>query len=90
MNDWTLLFVDDEPNALSSLKRVLHNKPYRALFAEGAQSALGLLKKETVEVVITDLKMPRTTGSNCSKRLRSGILILFGWFCPDRWIASLF
>jgi adenylate cyclase len=62
MNDRTLLFVDDEPNVLSSLKRVLHNKPYRTLFAEGAQNALDLLKKETVDVVITDLRMPRMDG----------------------------
>jgi response regulator RpfG family c-di-GMP phosphodiesterase len=37
-------------------------KPYKTLFAEGAQNALGLLKKETVDVVITYLRMPRMDG----------------------------
>lgn len=62
MNDRTLLFVDDEPNVLSSLKRVLRKEPYRTYFAQGAQEALDLLEKERVDVIISDLKMPGMDG----------------------------
>lgn len=62
MQNRTLLFVDDEPNVLSSLKRVLYNKQYRTYFVQGAQEALDLLEKETVDVIISDLRMPGMDG----------------------------
>ena len=62
MNNKTVLFVDDEQFVLTSLKRLLWNKPYRCLFAVSGKEALGLLKKEDIHVIVSDLSMPEMGG----------------------------
>ncbi len=62
MNNKTVLFVDDEQFVLTSLKRLLWNKPYRCLFAVSGKEALGLLEKEDVHVIVSDLSMPEMGG----------------------------
>lgn len=59
-----LLIIDDEPDLLLGLKRLL--QPYfrqvQVLTAESPQTALGLLKDETVHVVLSDIRMPGMDG----------------------------
>ena len=62
MRTGTVLFVDDEPKILNSLKRLIRNEPYRALFAQSGQDALDLLEKESIHVIVTDLNMPEMNG----------------------------
>lgn len=59
----TLLLVDDEPNILSSLKRVLRNEPYRIITANGGEQALELLAGTVVDLVISDARMPGMDGA---------------------------
>ena len=58
----TILFVDDESNILSALKRLMRKTPYHCLFANGGKDALALLDDNIVDVVISDMKMPEMTG----------------------------
>lgn len=64
-----ILFVDDEPNVLNSLKRLFHpNKIYWDMdFAHGGQSALDLLKNKEYDVVISDMFMPDIDGAELLK-----------------------
>ncbi|NTU93327.1 MAG: SpoIIE family protein phosphatase [Chlorobiaceae bacterium] len=57
-----VLFVDDEPDILSSLKRFLRREPYGKLFAENGAQALDLLELHDVAVVVSDLRMPEMSG----------------------------
>lgn len=57
-----VLCVDDEPNILRSLKRLLRREPYRVLTAEGAAAGLEILERETPALVISDYRMPHMTG----------------------------
>ncbi len=57
-----LLLVDDEPNILSSLSRLLRDQGYTILTAENADEASEHLAQQTVGVIVCDQNMPETTG----------------------------
>ncbi|GMQ88310.1 MAG: hypothetical protein BMS9Abin08_1546 [Gammaproteobacteria bacterium] len=58
----TLLLVDDEPNILKALRRLLHNDGYRILTAGSGREGLALLEDNDVNVIISDQRMPHMTG----------------------------
>lgn len=62
INDVTILFVDDEPDLRSSLRRFLRREPYRALFAGSGSEALEILAAEPVDIIVSDLRMPEMDG----------------------------
>lgn len=59
----TILCVDDEPQILSSLKRLLKRNSYEVLLAKDGQEALQVLDNHAVDVVISDMRMPNMTGA---------------------------
>ena len=67
----TVLLVDDEPSILSALRRVLRREGYRVLVAESAAAALGVLARETVEVIVSDQRMPQMTGTELLSRVKT-------------------
>jgi response regulator RpfG family c-di-GMP phosphodiesterase len=67
---FTLLFVDDEPGILSSLRRLFRPQGYRILIAESGQAGLDILEKETVDLVISDMRMPEMDGATFLKAVR--------------------
>jgi response regulator RpfG family c-di-GMP phosphodiesterase len=66
----TLLFVDDEPNILSSLRRLFRSKGYRVLTAESAAAGLEILQSESVDVVVSDMRMPVMDGAKFLEKVR--------------------
>ena len=56
-----VLFVDDEPRVLTTMRMLFRNN-YELFFAEGGQQALDLLKTTTVDVIVSDQRMPNMTG----------------------------
>ena len=62
METRTVLFVDDEREVLSSLKRMLRTEPYESFFAQSGEEALHFLEGENIHVIITDLGMPEMDG----------------------------
>ncbi len=58
----TLLLVDDEPNILSALKRQLRGTGLRILTAPGGKEGLALLATESIDVIVSDQRMPGMTG----------------------------
>ena len=67
----TLLFVDDEPSILSALRRLFRPHGYRILVAEGGQAGLDILAAETVDLVISDMRMPEMDGATFLKGVRA-------------------
>jgi putative nucleotidyltransferase with HDIG domain len=59
-----ILFVDDEPNVLDGLRRMLRTvrREWSAEFAEGGAPALALMEKKRFDVIVTDMRMPGMTG----------------------------
>lgn len=58
----TVLMVDDEVNILHALKRAVRRESYRVLMASSGTEGLEILKKEHVDLIISDQRMPEMTG----------------------------
>lgn len=59
----TLLFVDDEPNILKSLKRLFRGGEYNVLLAENGEAGLDILSNNPVDLIISDMRMPQMDGA---------------------------
>jgi diguanylate cyclase (GGDEF)-like protein len=58
-----LLFVDDEPNILQSLRRLFEDDSYTIYTASSGKEALEILSKTPIQVIISDQRMPNMTGA---------------------------
>src|SRR5512144_596562 len=57
-----ILLVDDEPDVLALLARTFSREGYEVLTAPSAEAALAILDARPVDVLVTDQRMPHTTG----------------------------
>ncbi|MBI5659274.1 MAG: response regulator [Nitrosomonadales bacterium] len=67
---FTLLFVDDEANILSALKRLFRPFGYRIFTAEGGAQGLEILEREAVDLVVSDMRMPEMNGAQFLEKVR--------------------
>jgi two-component system, NtrC family, response regulator len=58
----TILVVDDEVNYLTVMEALLGEENYEVLTAPGGQEALKLATNNDVDLVLTDMKMPKMNG----------------------------
>ena len=66
-----ILVCDDEPAHRESLRRIFERAGHEVLLAEDGAAALSVLQKEPVNVVLTDLVMPRMDGHELLKAART-------------------
>jgi nitrogen regulation protein NR(I) len=57
-----VLIVDDEPNLRKILAAQLSRDGYDVLLAEDGEQGLALLRENHIDLVVTDLKMPKVDG----------------------------
>jgi len=57
-----ILFVDDEQPILNSLKRLTRKQSFHCLFASSGAEALEIMRHETVDLVVSDMRMPEMSG----------------------------
>ncbi len=57
-----VLFVDDEVNILKAITRLFRREPVRVYTASCAPEALALLEAESIQVVVSDQRMPGVAG----------------------------
>jgi two-component system response regulator HydG len=69
--DATILVVDDDPGLRESLERTLTREGYRVLLAFDGQGALERLHAGTVDLVLTDLRMPGLSGIELLRAARA-------------------
>lgn len=67
---FSLLVVDDEKNIRSGLRALLELENYRVLTAASGEEALKILIRERIDLVLSDLRMPRLSGEELLKRLQ--------------------
>ena len=66
-----ILFVDDEPQILTAIKRAFRrNKEYILFFADSGPEGLETLKEEDIDLVVSDMRMPEMTGDVFLKEVR--------------------
>ena len=66
-----LLLLDDEPNILRALVRLLRRDGYRILMASSPEEAFVLLAEHPVQVVVSDQRMPTMTGTEFFVRVKA-------------------
>ncbi len=64
-----VLLVDDEPRSLEALRRAL-DEDFTVLTAASAEEAETLLEREFIQIVVSDQRMPGTSGVEFLKRVR--------------------
>ncbi len=65
-----ILVVDDEPNLRRVLSAQLERDGYDVHTAEDGEQALGILKEHHIDLVITDLRMPKLDGMELLRRVQ--------------------
>lgn len=65
-----ILFVDDEVFILQSVKRTIRSKDKKIFLASSAKEALEVLKKEAIDIVVSDVRMPEMDGIDFLKEVR--------------------
>ncbi|MDD2742864.1 MAG: EAL domain-containing protein [Rhodocyclaceae bacterium] len=66
----TLLLLDDEPNILTSLTRLLRREGYQILAANTPTEAFDFLARHKVQVILSDQRMPEMSGTEFLARVR--------------------
>jgi DNA-binding response OmpR family regulator len=66
-----ILVVDDEPSAIEILSRFLETKGHRVTGAGSAEAAADALRRESFDLVLTDVVLPGKTGLQALAELRS-------------------
>jgi DNA-binding NtrC family response regulator len=69
--DPLILVAEDDASTRESLSRALRQAGYRTLTAADGATALALLSKEPVDVLLTDLRMPGVDGMALLERARA-------------------
>ncbi len=65
-----LLVVDDEPAILHAFRRAFHDDAVELLTAETAAEGERLVREESPDVVVLDLRLPDKSGLECFKRIK--------------------
>ncbi|MCA9549000.1 MAG: response regulator [Myxococcales bacterium] len=91
-----ILFVDDEPQVLQGLQRML--RPYRnawkVLVANSGAEALDLLQGTPVDVVVSDMRMPKMDGITLLREVavrhpETIRMVLTGYSSQDAFLKSV-
>jgi PAS domain S-box-containing protein len=89
-----VLVVDDDQFALRSMAKVLGGESYEVVTAASGSEAIALLRQDTFDLVLTDLKMPEVDGLEVLRRARemapqAPVLILTGYASLESAIEAL-
>jgi DNA-binding NtrC family response regulator len=66
-----VLIVDDDPDVLSMLERLLQKLDYIPYVAPNGQKALQIIDEDKIDVIVSDLVMPEMDGIELLKRVKS-------------------
>ncbi len=69
----SVLVVDDAPDTLEVLQRTLSGEGFRVYAAREVAEALRVLAGTAIDLVITDLRMPRATGLELVRHVRENL-----------------
>ncbi len=59
-----MLLVDDEPEIINALKRIFRRSKYTIHSANGGQEALNIIDDNSIDIIISDVKMPSMSGAS--------------------------
>lgn len=69
-----VLIVDDEPDILDALKSTLERRQeFKVTIAKDGEEALQVLEKESPDLILLDLVMPKISGDELLKLIRKNL-----------------
>ena len=71
MTEQSILAVDDSPSMRKMVVSTLGRAGYDVLYADDGQEALEIAKTRAVDLVLTDINMPKMDGFTLIKELRA-------------------
>ena len=94
MSQNKVLFVDDEANVLSSIRRAVMDEDFLPFFAGSGEAALALMESHEFSVVVTDMRMPVMDGLSLLKIVkekypRSVRVVLSGYTQLSQLLATI-
>ena len=66
-----VLFVDDELNILSAIRRAVTDEAFQSFYANSAKEALKIMAEQEIAVIVTDMRMPEMDGLQLLKIVKS-------------------
>ena len=69
-NKEVILVVDDEPNTLEVIQRNLNAEGYIVFTAPSVPEAIKILESTKIDLVVTDMKMPKVSGLDLVRHIR--------------------
>jgi len=89
-----ILVVDDDSNVCKILKGLLEHAGYAVLTAYDADRALAIIDERTVDLVVTDLKMPGTSGMDLltlchEKKAAVPVIVMTAYGTIEAAVASM-
>ncbi|MDX2163535.1 MAG: hybrid sensor histidine kinase/response regulator [bacterium] len=70
-NNRTILYIEDDAASRSLVERTLKFHGYHVLVADCGLAGIDLARKETPDLILTDINLPDLTGREITTRLRS-------------------
>ncbi len=89
-----VLVVDDEPDVRNFISACIEDAGFNVETAENGLEALEILKKKRVEVIISDLMMPKMTGIELLREVRkhypmTHVIVITGYVTMDNLLSTL-
>jgi two-component system cell cycle response regulator DivK len=70
-NKKTILYIEDNPDNRSLIRRVLESEGYRVIEASNAGAALSVLEQGSPDLILMDINMPDMDGYTLTAKIRS-------------------
>lgn len=71
MNEYTIMIIDDEKSQREILSGYLRKKGYKVFSAASGTEGIGIVKSNTVDIILSDYKMPDKTGLEVLNEVKS-------------------
>src|ERR1044071_2799328 len=89
-----ILVVDDEPSVTGSLELILSGAGFEVLTANSFAAATAILKQNSVDLVITDLRISDASGIDLTKHIKSNtpeieVILMTGFGSLDVTIEAI-
>lgn len=91
----TILIFEDDPDIRTALKLILNTVGYTALTVEDGRSALEVLEREPVDLLVLDVMLPDMDGHAIARQVRTGdpsappIMMLTALSQPEQVVRGL-
>ncbi len=66
-----ILYIEDNPDNLLLVKRVLQSRGYRVLEAKNGMEGLSIAENQQVDLILLDINLPDIDGYEVARRLRT-------------------